>query len=222
MSRILIAEDEDRISSFVAQGLRADGHATTVVADGASALDYVRTGEFDLMILDLGLPIRDGLSVLEEMRGAGIGIPVIVLTARDSTADAVRGLESGADDYVRKPFAFDELRARVRTRLKPDTASAATTMLVCGALELDLRTRRVSVDGRTVDLTPREFSITEAFARHPDQVLSRQQLLSGVWGFDFDVESNIIDVYVRALRRKLGDDRIETVRGMGYRMRASP
>ena len=219
MAHILIAEDEAKISSFLDKGLRADGFATTTVADGESAFQFARTGRFDLMILDLGLPLRDGLSVLKALRQERVPIPVIVLTARDSTADIVAGLDSGADDYVRKPFAFDELLARVRTRLRAE-ATAETPVLTVGDLSLDLRTRRVSIGGRSVELTGKEFLLADVLARHPGQVLSRQQLLSQVWGFDFDPGSNIVDVYIRALRRKLGRERIETVRGLGYRLRA--
>lgn len=219
MPHILIAEDENKISSFLDKGLRADGFATTTVADGESALQFARTGRFDLMILDLGLPVRDGLSVLKALRQEQVALPVIVLTARDSTADIVAGLDSGADDYMRKPFAFDELLARVRTRLRAE-ATADAPVLTVGDLTLDLRTRRASVGDRSVELTGKEFLLADALARHPDQVLSRQQLLSQVWGLDFDPGSNIVDVYIRALRRKVGPERIETVRGLGYRLRA--
>lgn len=217
MGHILIAEDEAKISSFLDRGLRADGHSTTIVSDGESAYQFARSDQFDLMILDLGLPVRDGLSVLKALRQEQVALPVIVLTARDSTADAVAGLESGADDYVRKPFSFDELLARVRTRLRAEASPPATSLCV-GSLTLDLRTRRATVDDGVVELTAREFALAETLARHPDQVLSRQQLLSQVWGFDLDPGSNIVDVYIRYLRRKLGRDRIETVRGLGYRL----
>ena len=219
MAHILIAEDEAKISSFLDQGLRAYGFATTVVADGESAFQFARKGEYDLMILDLGLPLRDGLSVLKALRQEHVQLPIVVLTARDSTADVVAALDSGADDYVRKPFAFDELLARVRTRLR-DEGTAEVTTLTVGYLTLDVRTRRASIGDRTIDLTGREYMLLDTLARHPDQVLSRQQLLSQVWGFDFDPGSNIVDVYVRTLRRKIGRDRIETVRGLGYRLRA--
>ncbi len=218
MARILIAEDEAKIASFLTKGLRAEGFVTSAVADGESAYHFARSGEFDLMILDLGLPVRDGMSVLKALRQEQIGLPIIVLTARDSIADTVVGLESGADDYVRKPFAFAELLARVRTRLRQPDRSVETSVVV-GDLSLDLRTRRATVAGREVELTAREFALAEMLARHPDQVLSREQLLSGVWGFDFDPGSNVVDVYVRYLRRKLGRERIETVRGLGYRLR---
>jgi len=217
MSRVLIAEDEARIASFVQKGLRAAGFAPTVVADGRAALDYAMTGEFDLMVLDLGLPVVDGFSVLRQLREARNDIPVVILTARDSVTDTVAGLEGGADDYVTKPFRFEELLARIRLRLREDRAPEAM-VLRHGDLSLDLRTRRADVNGRTVDLSAREFALAETFLRNPDQVLSREQLLSRVWGYDFDPGSNVVDVYVRYVRRVLGADRLETVRGVGYRL----
>ena len=217
MSRILIAEDEPRISSFLEKGLRANGFTTTVTGDGQDALDLAATGEFDLLILDVGLPRRDGFSVLSELRANGSRLPVVILTARDSVEDTVAGLEGGADDYIAKPFRFEELLARVRTRLRADRAPE-TTVLRVGDAALDLRTRRLSVGRRTVELTAREFGLAEMFFRHPDQVLSREQLLSHVWGYDYDPGSNVVEVYVRYLRQKLGDEWITTVRGMGYRL----
>lgn len=218
MSRILIAEDESRIAAFVEKGLRASGFAVTIAADGRAALAEAQTGQYDLMILDIGLPDRNGFEILETLRGEGNQIAVIVLTARDSAADTVRGLESGANDYMSKPFRFDELLARVRLRLK-DSQSEPLGTLQSRGLELDLKTRRISVDGTAYDLSAREFALAEEFIRHPDQVLSREQLLSRVWGLDFDPGSNIVEVYVRYLRGKIGADRIETVRGMGYRLK---
>ena len=218
MNRILIAEDEARIASFLEKGLRSNGFVTTTVGDGESAYQYARSGSFDLIVLDIGLPIKDGFSVLHDLRAAKVMIPVVILTARDTSQDTIAGLQGGADDYVRKPFVFDELLARIRLRLRADRAPEST-LLTTGDLALDLRTRRVLVDGRAIELTAREFALAEVFLRHPDQVLSREQLLSQVWGFDFDPGSNVVDVYVRYLRRKLGEHRIETVRGMGYRLR---
>ena len=217
MSRILIVEDEERIASFLEKGLRANGFATTVAMDGDKGAALARTGRYDLLILDIGLPGIDGFQVLRELREAGSALPVVILTARDSVQDTVAGLEGGADDYMPKPFRFEELLARVRLRLAGDRQTEVT-VLTSGALSLDLRTRRAHVDGRTVDLSAREFALAETFLRHPGQVLAREQLLSHVWGFDFDPGSNVVDVYVRYLRRKLGADRIETVRGMGYRL----
>lgn len=217
MNRVLVAEDEARIASFVEKGLRAAGFTPTVVRDGPAALNLALSGEFDLLILDIGLPTMDGFTVLRRLRQERARLPIIILTARDSVTDTVAGLEGGADDYMSKPFRFEELLARVRIRLR-DERSPEVTVLRHGGLALDLRTRRASVGSRTIDLTAREFLLTEVFLRNPGQVLSREQLLSLVWGYDFDPGSNVVDVYVRYLRRKLGADRIETVRGMGYRL----
>lgn len=216
--RILVAEDEQRISAFVEKGLRAAGFSVSIVADGVAALDEARSGQYDLMVLDVGLPALDGFSLLEVLRREGNSIAVIVLTARDTARDVVRGLEIGANDYMVKPFRFDELLARIRLRLK-DAQSETGGSLIARDLELDFKTRRVSVGGRQVDLSAREFALAEEFMNHPDQVLSREQLLSRVWGLDFDPGSNVVEVYVRYLRGKIGADRIETVRGMGYRLK---
>lgn len=216
MSRVLVVEDEERIASFVHKGLTASGLTSAVVGDGDTAIAYALSGEFDLILLDIGLPGTDGFSVLRTLRGANVTIPIIILTARDSVRDTVAGLEGGADDYVTKPFRFEELLARVRLRLRSSDRTADLTVLRADDLWLDLRTRRAQVGDRTVDLTAREFVLLELFLRNPGQVLSREQILSHVWGYDFDPGSNIVDVYVRALRRKLGADRISTVRGMGY------
>jgi DNA-binding response OmpR family regulator len=215
MNRILIAEDEERLASFLEKGLRANGYVTTHVSDGPSALVRASDDDFDLMILDLGLPGLDGMTVLRTMRAQGRRMPVVILSARD---DVVSGLERGADDYVMKPFRFEELLARIRVRLR-DEGTTEQTVLRHGGIALDLRTRRASVDGRTVELSAREFTMLEVFLRHPDQVLSREQLLSHVWGYDFDPGSNVVDVYLGYLRKKLGKDRFETVRGMGYALR---
>ena len=220
MSRILIAEDEPRIASFVAKGLGAGGFTTTIVQDGPSALAHAVGGEHDLLILDVGLPGMDGFEVLRRLRGAGSSLPVIVLTARDSAADTITGLEGGADDYMSKPFSFGELPARIRLRLRaPASPDPAAMELETGRISLDVRSRQVRVDGRVRDLSAREFTLLETFMRHPGQVLSREQLLSHVWGYDFDPGSNVVDVYVRYLRRRVGPDILETVRGMGYRLR---
>jgi DNA-binding response OmpR family regulator len=217
MRRILIAEDEGRIASFLEKGLRANGFTTTVTEDGRDALDLADSEDFDLLILDVGLPGRDGFSVLRELRDRGSALPVIILTARAGVEDTVAGLEGGADDYVPKPFRFEELLARVRARLREDRAPEPTVLRV-GAASLDLRTRRLSVGARIAELTAREFAMAEMFFRHPGQVLSREQLLSHVWGYDYDPGSNVVEVYVRYLRQKLGEPWITTVRGMGYRL----
>ncbi len=217
MNRILIVEDEARITSFLEKGLKANGFVTVVAADAKGGLAQARAGDFDLIILDLGLPDRDGMDVLREFREKDTTTPVIILTARDGVADTVGGLESGADDYVPKPFRFEELLARIRARLR-DERSPEVTVLRAGDAGLDLRTRRVSVGDRSLELTAREFALAETFFRHPGQVLSREQLLSHVWGYDYDPGSNVVDVYVGYLRKKLGEERIVTVRGMGYRL----
>ncbi len=217
MSRILIAEDEPRIVRFLARGLESAGHATGSTGDGNLALELALTGEFDLMLLDLGLPGRDGFAVLTELRARRSPLPIIVLTARDTPADIVAGLDGGADDYMSKPFRLDELLARVRLRLRGEHTREAF-VLRHGDLSLDLRTRQATVNGAVTDLTAREFALTELLLRHARQVLSREQILSHVWGYDYDPASNVVDVYIRYLRGKLGTDRITTVRGAGYRL----
>jgi DNA-binding response OmpR family regulator len=212
MNRILIAEDEERLAAFLEKGLKANGFTTTTVADGERAAAVARDDDFDLLILDLGLPGKDGMDVLRELRAGGHRLPVLILSARDET---VAGLELGADDYMTKPFRFDELLARVRVRLRAE-GTVEATILQAGDVSLDLRTRRAAIDGRTIELSAREFTMLEVFLRHAGQVLSREQLLSQVWGYDYDPGSNVVDVYVGYLRRKLGKRRIETVRGMGY------
>ena len=218
MNRILVAEDEQRISSFIEKGLRANGFAVTVVTDGPMAYEAAMSGGYDLVLLDLGLPLLDGFAVLQRLRQSGNRTPVIILTARSGLHDTVAGLQGGADDYIAKPFRFDELVARVRLRLRAAHPAVEITVLRYGDLALDLTTRRAAVDGREVELSTREFHLLETLLRHPGQVLSREQLLSQVWGYDFDPGSNVVDVYVRYLRRKVGAGRIETVRGAGYRL----
>ena len=217
MNRILIAEDEQRIASFLEKGLRANGFTTKVVEDGIDAAELARDADFDLLILDLGLPGMDGQQVLREIRRRDQRMPVIVLTARHGVADTVGSLDGGADDYVTKPFRFEELLARVRARLR-DRGTHELDSLQAGHVTLDLRTRRATVAGRIVELSAREFLLAETLFRHPGQVLSREQLLSSVWGYDYDPGSNIVDVYVGYLRRKLGADLIQTRRGMGYHL----
>lgn len=220
MNRILIAEDEPRIASFLEKGLRANGFTTTVVEEGDDAIALVQTGEFDLLILDLGIPGKDGWVVLEELRGQGEQLPIIILTARDDLKDTIAALEGGANDYITKPFRFEELLARVRVQLRnsPFSKGQDEMVLTSNDVVLELRTRQVKVGDRTIELSAKEFTLAETFLRHPGQVMSREQLLSHVWGYDYDPGSNIVDVYVGYLRKKLGSDLIETVRGMGYRL----
>ena len=220
MARILIVEDEQRIASFIAKGLAAEGHTTVTVGDGVDGLDQALSDEFDLMVLDIGLPRLSGFDVLDQLRAQGSRMPVIVLTARDSVTDTVSALDSGADDYMSKPFRFAELLARVRVRLRQaqETSGPAEDLLTVGSVSLDLRTRRATVAGEEVDLSAREFRLAEIFLRNPGMVLSREQLLDLVWGYDFDPGSNVVDVYVGYLRKKLGTSTISTVRGVGYRL----
>ena len=218
MSHILIVEDEARISSFIAKGLTAAGYTTSTVTTAREAYDIAMTGDVSLIILDLGLPDDDGITVVTRLRDAQVMTPVIILTARTSVDDTVAGLESGAADYMAKPFRFEELLARVRLRLRADTREGESSVLSHGAITLDMRTRRAGNGEREVDLSAREFALAEAFLRNAGQVLSREQLLSRVWGYDFDPGSNVVDVYVRYLRTKLGAQHFETVRGMGYRL----
>ena len=221
MSQILIVEDEPRIAAFIAKGLKAAGYTPVVEASGLLAVARAVAGEPDLIVLDVGLPDIDGFEVLERIRGQGVNVPVIMLTARSSVADRVAGLEGGADDYMPKPFSFEELLARIRLRLRSESSASGqgeVTRLSHNGLVLDYLTRKAEVDGEWVDLSAREFTLAETFLRNPGQVLSREQLLSNVWGFDFDPGSNVVDVYVRYLRGKLGKERFETVRGMGYRL----
>ena len=214
--KLLVVEDEAHIAAFLETGLTAHGYDVEWASTGAEALRQGMAPDVALVILDLKLPDLDGLKVLAGLRGQGATIPVIILSARAGVDDRVRGLDLGADDYLPKPFAFTELLARVRARLRPGPPVGG--MLRAGGIYLDLLTRAVTVGGRTVSLSDREFSLLRVFVSHPRQVLSRRDLLAMAWDMDFDLQTNLVDVYVGYLRRKLGERVIETVRGAGYRL----
>lgn len=227
ITRILIAEDEERIVSFLSESLRNEGYRTVAVEDGIDALALARDSSFDILVLDLGLPGIDGNDVLREMRARGETMPVIVLTARDSVADTVAGLESGANDYMTKPFHMAELLARIRLQLRNRNTAAALGLdgaerpaseLRAGSVVLDLTARRAVVAGRTIELTPREYDLLEMLVRHAGQVVSRDRLLTSIWGNTTDPDSHVVEVYIRYLRKKLGENVIETIRGEGYRI----
>ena len=219
--RLLVVEDEPRIAAFLAKGLRAHGYDVAWASTGHEALQRGTQPGLALVILDLRLPDLDGLEVLAGLRGSGATVPVLILSARGRVQDRVRGLDLGADDYLAKPFAFEELLARVRARVRPGTAAPAA-VLRAGGICLNILTREATSSRRTVNLSAREFALLRAFAAHPGQTLSRQDLLSMAWNADFDPQTNLIDVYIGYLRRKLGDAVIETVRGAGYRLRTEP
>lgn len=222
--RILIVEDERSLAGFIEQSLHAEGYAVTVVHDGERAELEALTGDYGLVLLDVLLPGKNGLEVLDAIRARNPELPVILLTARGAIEQKVEGLDRGANDYVTKPFSLEELLARARTQLRMP-AQRAASVLEAGDIRLDLLTRRVDRNAREVRLTAREFELLAYLVRHPDQVLSREQLLNAVWGFDFDPGTKVLEVYIGYLRRKLavgdGDDGgevIETVRNVGYRL----
>jgi DNA-binding response OmpR family regulator len=216
--KLLVVEDEERIASFLHKGLTAHGYAVEWASTGAEALRLGTGQGIALVILDLKLPDLDGLEVLAGLRERGVTVPVLILSGRAQVADRIRGLDLGADDYLVKPFAFEELLARVRARLRSRPAAAGGA-LRAGDISLDVLTREATVAGRTVSLSAREFSLLRAFVGHPRQVLSRRELLAMAWDMNFDPRTNLVDVYVGYLRRKIGEPVIETVRGAGYRLR---
>ncbi len=221
---MLVVEDERKVANFIRQGLVEEGHTVEVAADGETALDLLLSeSPYDLVVLDVMLPKRDGFAVLKSLREHRIETPVLMLTARDSVADKVAGLDRGADDYLTKPFAFEEFLARVRALLRRGAPRRAPVLRLLD-LTLDPATREVTRGGRRIDLTVREFALLEYFLRSVGRVLTRPMIAEHVWGLDFDPESNIIDVYVGYLRRKIdtpGERRLlHTVRGAGYVMKA--
>ena len=218
--RILVVEDDRKVARFVRQGLCEEGHAVEIATDGVEALDFVLTEPaYDLIILDVMLPGQDGFGVLKTLRSHKVGAPVLILTARDSVPDRVAGLDLGADDYLTKPFAFEEFLARVRALLRRRDVARAP-ILTIDNLIVDPATRRVTRGERRIDLTARQYALLEYFLRNVGRVLSRQMIAQHVWGLGFDAESNVIDVYVGYLRRKIDRDRerrlLHTVRGAGY------
>ena len=222
--RVLVVEDERKVASFIRQGLQEEGHAVEVAADGAAALDLLLDAPgYDLIVLDLMLPKRDGFDVLKTVRQRRIQTPVLVLTARDTVSDKVAGLDLGADDYLTKPFAFEELLARARALMRRGAGQRAPVLRLSD-LALDPATRAVTRNNRRITLTAREYALLEYFLRNAGRVLTRPMIAQHVWGLDFDPESNIVDVYVGYLRRKIdgeGERRLlHTVRGAGYKLAA--
>jgi DNA-binding response OmpR family regulator len=223
--RILVVEDERRIAAFVKRGLEEEHYAVDVAYDGEEALDWAAVVDYDLIVLDVLLPKKDGIRACRELRDRGSKVPVLMLTARDAVEDRVRGLDSGADDYLVKPFAFQELLARIRALLRRQ-GEVKTAQLQVADLVLDTVTHRATRAGQVIELTAREYALLEFLMRHPRQVLSRTQIAEHVWDYDFFSTSNVVDVYIGYLRRKIDRDfgvkLIQTARGAGYKIEAEP
>ena len=221
--RILLVEDEPQIADFIARGLTENGYSVDVARDGEEAVHWPAVADFDIIILDVMLPRRDGIEVCRLLRKQGLQTPILMLTARDAVEDRVRGLDSGADDYLVKPFAFVELLARIRALSRREPALLGNELRV-GDLVMDTATRTVSRGGRRLDLTAKEFGLLEYLMRHPDQVLTRTVIAEHVWNYDFDNATNVIDVHIKNLRKKVDDpfetNLVQTVRGVGYRISA--
>lgn len=222
--KILVVEDDRKVAGFIEQGLREEGYAVDVAKDGDEATTLAHVNDYDAILLDLMLPKKNGLQVAAELRREGRRTPILMLTARDSTEDVVRGLDAGADDYLSKPFKFDELLARLRALTRRGGA-ARLDRLTYGALELDRLRHKARASGNVLDLTPREFQLLEHFMLHPEEVIRRTELLEKVWDMHFDPESNVVDVHVGNLRRKLReagcDGLIRTVRGVGFCLKSA-
>ena len=219
--KILVVEDDRKVAGFIEQGLREEGYAVDVAGDGEEASAMAHINAYDAILLDLMLPKKNGLQVALELRREGVHSPIMMLTARDATEDIVRGLDAGADDYLTKPFRFDELLARIRALLRRG-GSQRLERLSYGLLQLDRLKHAAYADGKKLDLTPREFSLLEHFMLRPEEVVRRTELLEKVWDMHFDPESNVVDVHVGNLRKKLRDtgvrDVIQTVRGVGFKL----
>src|SRR5713226_342010 len=219
--KILVFEDDRKVAGFIEQGLREEGYAVDVAPDGDEATMLAHVYEYDMIVLDVMLPRKTGLQVAAELRREGRSTPILMLTARDATEDVVRGLDAGADDYLTKPFKFDELLARVRALVRRGGASR-TELLNYGPVELDRLKHKVRVGGKRLDLTPKEFQLLEHFLMRPEEVIRRTDLLEKVWDLHFDPESNVVDVHVGNLRRKLreaaGIELLQTMRGVGFRL----
>jgi len=219
--RVLVVEDERRIADFISKGLSEQGYGVDIAYDGDEALHWAAVAEFDVIVLDVMLPVRDGIEVCRTLREKGLPTPILMLTARDAIEDRVRGLDSGADDYLVKPFAFAELMARIRALTRREPAAKGTVLRVAD-LVLDTTTREASRGGKHIDLTTKEYALLEYLIRHPNQVLTRTMIAEHVWNYDFDNATNVIDVHIRNLRRKIDDPfptkLIHTVRGAGYRI----
>src|SRR5690349_10358118 len=222
--KILVVEDDRKVAGFIEQGLREEGYAVDVAPDGDEATMLAHVYDYDLIVLDLMLPKKNGLQLATELRREGRSTPILMLTARDATEDVVRGLDAGADDYLTKPFRFDELLARVRALVRRGGAGR-TELLRFGPIELDRLRHQARVSGKKLDLTPKEFQLLEHFLLRPDTVVRRTELLEKVWDLHFDPESNVVDVHVGNLRRKLkaasGQSLVQTVRGVGFSLRMS-
>ena len=225
--RVLLVEDDERIVDFVQRGLKAEGFSVEVARSGLEAIELGTEGQFQTIILDLGLPDLNGRQVCERLRNAGIGTPILMLTARDTVQDKVTGLRSGADDYMTKPFAFEELLARIEVLMRRHSGEIKPEIkeLQMADLVLNGETHEVRRGETLIDLTPKEFALLECFMRMPGKVLSRTRILEQVWGYSADPLTNVVDVYIRQLRRKIDDDYdlklLKTVRGYGYKMDVS-
>ena len=221
--RVLVVEDEVRIADFVSRGLTEEGYAVDIASDGEEALQWADVTDFDVIVLDLMLPGRDGIDVCRTLRVRGVRTPILMLTARDAVEDRVRGLDSGEDDYLAKPFAFAELLARLRALMRREP-TVSESVLQVGDLRFDTTTLEVSYQGVAVELTAKECRLLEYLMRHPNQVLTRTMIAEHVWNYEFDNATNVIDVHVRNLRRKLDEpapvELIQTVRGVGYRIKS--